>query len=126
LIFVRWLSFCITFHSHGRTLTTGEAVTTEVDSAGYEIASFNFAKLIHRYQRPFAKEDTAEALQYLLLIPLNKDAPEPVGKEQRAICHDYVRELVIDTEKYAELLGDLRIDGVKTVRSIFLTSAFGD
>jgi nuclear pore complex protein Nup93 len=91
-------------------------VTTETDPTGYEVASFNFAKLIHRYQRPFAKEDTSEALQYLLLIALNKDAPEPVGKEQRAICHDYIRELVIDTEKYAELLGDLRIDGVKTVR----------
>lgn len=37
------------------------------------------------------------------------------GEEQVGICHDLIRELVMETRKYAELLGDVRNDGTKIV-----------
>lgn len=77
--------------------------------------SISFARLIHRYTRLFAHSDAAEALQYLYLICLNADLPSPRGEDQVALAHDYVRELVLETRQYSQLLGDVRNDGTKVV-----------
>ncbi|BGP34324.1 nuclear pore complex subunit [Rhodotorula toruloides] len=75
--------------------------------------AISFARLIHRYTRLFAHSDAAEALQYLYLICLNADLPSPRGEDQVALAHDYVRELVMETRQYSQLLGDVRNDGTK-------------
>lgn len=41
-------------------------------------------------------------------------------ESQVAICHDYIREVVMDTRRYTDLLGDVRNDGTKIVRNSFL------
>jgi len=74
-------------------------------------ASLNFARLLHRYTRQFVQSDAAEAVQYLYLICFNADLPAPAGQEQVATCHDYVRELVMESRAWTELLGDVRGDG---------------
>lgn len=79
----------------------------------YETSYLNFSRMIYRYYRLFAQSDPTEALQYIYLICLNADVPKPVGEEQVRKCHDYIRELVMDTRAYAELLGDVRNDGTK-------------
>lgn len=38
-----------------------------------------------------------------------------MGDEQIKVCHDYIREVVMETRKYSILLGDLRPDGTKYV-----------
>jgi len=71
---------------------------------------------LHRYTRLFVQSDAAEALQYLYLVCLNADLPAPRGDEQVALAHEYVRQLVMETRHYSELLGDVRNDGTKVVR----------
>lgn len=75
----------------------------------------NFAKLIYRYSRLFASSAPAMALQYLLLITLNIDQPDPVGSEQRKIAYKRIGELVSETRQYEELIGSLSADGTHTV-----------
>jgi nuclear pore complex protein Nup93 len=87
-----------------------------VDADG-ETAHLNFSQLLYRYTRPLVQADIEVALQYLYLVCLNADLPGTLGKEQVALCHDYIRETVMETRKYAELLGDLHADGTRTVRS---------
>jgi nuclear pore complex protein Nup93 len=91
-------------------------VVVEQDASGYEVVHLNFARLLHRYTRAFAQTDAEEALHYLYLVCLNADLPGATGKEQVTLCHDYIRELVMDTRKYSQLLGDVRNDGTKIVR----------
>jgi len=96
-----------------RTLTLFPlAVVVEADASGYDLTRLNFARLLHRYTRTFVLTDTEEALNYLYLVCLNAD----VSQDQVQLCHDYVRELVMDTRKYSMLLGDIRNDGIKIVR----------
>ncbi|KAK4050856.1 nuclear pore complex subunit [Microbotryomycetes sp. JL201] len=90
-----------------------DLLVADHDGSGYEAPRLNFARLIQRYTRAFAHTDTEEALNYLYLVCLNADVPEPIGKEQVSLCHDYIRELVMDTRKYSQLLGDVRNDGTK-------------
>ncbi|GAA6021747.1 hypothetical protein JCM10207_008563 [Rhodosporidiobolus poonsookiae] len=67
--------------------------------------SLAFPRLIHRYTRLFAPADAPEALQYLYLICLDDNNVE--------LAHEYVRELVMQTRMYSQLLGDVRADGTK-------------
>lgn len=94
------------------------AVVVEADPSGYDLTRLNFARLLHRYTRTFVLTDTEEALNYLYLVCLNAD----VSQDQVQLCHDYVRELVMDTRKYSMLLGDIRNDGIKIVRPCRLAS----
>lgn len=94
------------------------SVVADQDASNYDAPRLNFARLIHRYTRAFAHTDTEEALNYLYLICLNADVSGTIGKEQVALCHDYVRELVMDTRKYSQLLGDVRNDGTKIVSPV--------
>ncbi|KAM0790861.1 hypothetical protein ACM66B_004702 [Microbotryomycetes sp. NB124-2] len=90
-----------------------DLLVADQDASGYEAPRLNFARLVQRYTRAFAHTDTEEAMNYLYLICLNADVADPIGKEQVSLCHDYVRELVMDTRKYSQLLGDVRNDGTK-------------
>lgn len=86
--------------------------------------SLSFARLLHRYTRLFAQSDAAEALQYLYLICLYADLKGPLGEEQVALAHQYVRELVMETRQYSQLLGDVRNDGTKVVGLGFRLPSF--
>lgn len=110
------------FHSYPKTALTPLPLPVILikDGAGDDIAHLNFARLLHRYTRAFVQSDVQEALQYLYLICLNADLPSPTSTEQITLCHDYIRELVMETRKYAELLGDVRNDGTKIVRRYYI------
>lgn len=100
-------------------LTRLIAVTTSSGEMQlYETSSLNFSRMIYRYYRLFAHSDPVEALQYIYLICLNADSPSPIGNEQIKRCHDCIRELVMETRAYSELLGDVRNDGTKVPGAI--------
>ncbi|KWU41638.1 NIC-domain-containing protein [Rhodotorula sp. JG-1b] len=102
-----------------RVPARGHAADVEfLTDAKTETPSISFARLLHRYTRLFAQSDAAEALQYLYLICLNADLPAPRGDEQVALAHQYVRELVMETRQYSQLLGDVRNDGTKVAGQI--------
>jgi nuclear pore complex protein Nup93 len=45
------------------------------------------------------------------MICLNKDLPGQAGTNQMALCHEALRELVLESREFALLLGDMREDG---------------
>ena len=92
-------------------------VTVETDIQNYEVASLNFSRLLHRYYRSFAKADPVHALQYIALMTLG--IPEVVSNsiknEQKAIISDFVAELLVFSQAYSALLGELDTEGRNTV-----------
>lgn len=92
-------------------------VTAASDAAtGTAVVYFDYAKLIQRYTRLFLQASRRDAVQYISLICLSADSPAPVGEEQVQRCHELVRNLILEAPSsgFAELLGDMRVDGLKT------------
>ena len=67
--------------------------------------------MIGYYTRDFRAAKAEAATDYLTLICLNADLPGEAGKRQADLCHEALRELVLETREFAELLGDIRSDG---------------
>lgn len=76
-----------------------------------ENPQINFGRMIGYYTRDFRAANAAAAVDYLALICLNKDIPGPGGVSQISLCHDALRELVLESKEFALLLGDLRFNG---------------
>lgn len=70
----------------------------------------NFPALIGQYTSSFKYSDFNEAVDYLLLIGLNRDLPSS-GSKQIELCRDALSELVLDTRAFAELLGTVMVNG---------------
>ncbi|CAI7583818.1 unnamed protein product [Penicillium pancosmium] len=89
--------------------------------SGDEILSFtvkqfpqiNFGYLITQYTREFRTGDVEAAIDYFTLICLNADLPGALGKSQSSVCHEALREFILETRDFAKLLGDIRSDGYR-------------
>ncbi|KAF9740234.1 hypothetical protein PMIN02_005854 [Paraphaeosphaeria minitans] len=77
-------------------------------------AQFNFAWVVGRYTADFRAARADAAAEYLMLICLNADLSGEAGKQQADICHEALRELVLETREFATLLGDVRSNGHAT------------
>lgn len=73
----------------------------------------NFPRLIGYYTRDFRTPNAEEAVDYLCLICLNGDLPSPTGQQHLSICHDALKELVLETAEFTKLLGDIHADGAR-------------
>lgn len=73
----------------------------------------NFPFLIASYTHDFRTPNAEEAVDYLALICLNGDIPPPSGPVHLAICHETLRDLVLETREFTKLLGDVRSDGTR-------------
>ncbi|KAA1064636.1 hypothetical protein PGT21_010162 [Puccinia graminis f. sp. tritici] len=94
--------------------TEGGASSPKGRSSSMSLPSVNFARLIYRYTRLFAKSAPEVAVQYLYLICLNADAPPPsLGQNQVTLCHTYIGDLAVETASREEILGDVRNDGTR-------------
>lgn len=69
--------------------------------------------MIGYYTRDFRAGNVEAAVDYLALICLNADLPGALGKSQSSLCHEALRELVLETREFARLLGDIRSDGTR-------------
>lgn len=78
----------------------------------------SFGHLIGYYTRDFRASATTAAADYLTLICLNSDVVGEPGKRQTQLCHEALRELVLETREFAQLLGDIRSDGQRIKGSI--------
>ncbi|KAL7272348.1 nuclear pore complex subunit [Rhizina undulata] len=72
----------------------------------------NFPRLISYYTRDFRTPNAEEAVDYLSLICLNGDLPLP-GPNQLQLCHEALRELVLETRELPKFIGDVRADGTR-------------
>ncbi|KAJ4305222.1 nuclear pore complex subunit [Kalmusia sp. IMI 367209] len=92
---------------------------SDFNDAGTEILTytpkqqpqFNFAWVVGRYTADFRAARADGAAEYLILICLNADLPNQTGKQQAELCHEALRELVLETREFATLLGDVRSNG---------------
>ncbi|KAJ5806962.1 hypothetical protein N7474_010554 [Penicillium riverlandense] len=90
-------------------------------TSGEEILSFtvkqypqiNFGYLITQYTREFRTGFVEAAIDYFTLICLNADLPGSLGKSQASVCHEALREFILETRDFAKLLGDIRADGTR-------------
>ncbi|KAF9928608.1 hypothetical protein FBU30_002283 [Linnemannia zychae] len=87
--------------------------STSTDAQGHEVAHFNFTHLIHYQARIIAERYPTEALLYLYQICLNTDLTPEINKEQIALCHNYIQDLVLQAKDYSTLLGS-NAHGIKT------------
>lgn len=87
-------------------------------SAGNELLShstrslpqINFGRMLGYYTRDFRAANAAAAVDYLVLICLNADEAAG-GAQQAALCHEALRELVLESREFSRLIGDIRPDG---------------
>ncbi|KAF2262608.1 nuclear pore protein-like protein [Lojkania enalia] len=91
-------------------------------SAGLEILThttrqfpqLNFGRVVGHYTRDFRAARADAAAEYLILICLNADLLGEAGKQQAALCHEALRELVLETREFSTLLGDVKASGQST------------
>jgi nuclear pore complex protein Nup93 len=69
----------------------------------------NFGRMLGYYTRDFRAANPAAAVDYLVLICLNAD--EWGSQQQAALCHEALRELVLESREFSRLIGDIRPDG---------------
>ncbi|KAH8888205.1 Pentulose kinase [Thozetella sp. PMI_491] len=74
-----------------------------------ELPQINFGRMLGYYTRDFRAANVAAAVDYLVLICLNAD--EANGQQHAALCHEALRELVLETREFSKLIGDIRPDG---------------
>ncbi len=65
------------------------------------------------YTRDFRSGNVEAAVDYITLICLDADLPGTMGKAQSLLCHEALRELVLETREFAKLLGDIHSDGTR-------------
>jgi nuclear pore complex protein Nup93 len=85
----------------------GELLTHSTRSS----PQINFAQMIGYYTRDFRTANVVTAVDYLTLLCLNRDLPGDAGRQQLSQCHEALRELVLETREFTQLLGDVRADG---------------
>ncbi|KAF2473206.1 NIC-domain-containing protein [Lindgomyces ingoldianus] len=91
-------------------------------SAGLEILThttrqlpqLNFGRVVGFYTRDFRAARADAAAEYLILICLNADLAGEAGKQQASLCHEALRELVLETREFTTLLGDVKANGQST------------
>ena len=75
------------------------------------LPKLDFGRMVGYYTRDFRAANVVGAVDYLCLICLNQDLPGGPGRTQVALCHEALRELVLESREFALLLGDITTDG---------------
>lgn len=80
----------------------------------------NFGRIVGHYTSDFRAARADAAAEYLILICLNADLEDDKGnnakgKEQASLCHEALRELVLETREFSTLLGDVKANGQSTL-----------
>jgi nuclear pore complex protein Nup93 len=91
--------------------TTGEEILTYTTRQEPEL---NFGRIVGFYTSDFRAARADAAAEYLVLICLNADIGGEAGKQQAELCHEALRELVLETREFSTLLGDVRSNGQTT------------
>lgn len=76
-----------------------------------ELPQLDFGRMVGYYTGDFRAANVVAATDYLCLICLNQDLPGEAGRKQVALCHEALRELVLESREFALLLGDITIEG---------------
>lgn len=77
------------------------------------LPQINFGRMLGYYTCGFRSGNVEAAVDYLTLICLDADLPGALGRAQADLCHEALRELVLETREFAQLLGDIQSDGTR-------------
>lgn len=69
----------------------------------------NFVKIISNYIKSFKFSDPRIATEYIILIGLSTEKQN----EQMHLCHEALRELILETKEFTLLLGKISRDGTR-------------
>ncbi|KAK1774329.1 Nup93/Nic96-domain-containing protein [Copromyces sp. CBS 386.78] len=75
------------------------------------LPQINFGRMLGYYTRDFRAANAASAVDYLVLICLNADDAAGNGQAQAQLCHEALRELVLESREFSKLIGDIKPDG---------------
>jgi nuclear pore complex protein Nup93 len=90
--------------------TSGEELLTFTTKQSPQL---NFDYLVTQYTQEFRVGYVEPAVDYFALICLNADLPGALGKSHASVCHEALREFILETRDFAKLLGDVRADGTR-------------
>lgn len=98
----------------------GEILSQAVSAGNRQVASIDLARVITRHIRLFSMSDARSALEYIYLICLNVEpsVPSDTQEDQREKCYGAIKDLVCQTRMYADLVGDIRVDGARVPGAI--------
>lgn len=78
----------------------------------------NFAVMVGHYTGTFRAANVVAAVDYITLMCLNGDLAGDGGRRQVQVCHDALRELVLESREFTKLLGDMQQDGQRVKGAI--------
>ncbi|KAK3490809.1 Nup93/Nic96-domain-containing protein [Neurospora hispaniola] len=111
--YVDAVHFAIALTYYG-LLRPADAFTTGNELLSYStrgLPQINFGRMLGYYTRDFRAANAASAVDYLVLICLNADDAAGNGQAQAQLCHEALRELVLETREFSKLIGDIKPDG---------------
>jgi nuclear pore complex protein Nup93 len=110
--YVDAVHFAIALEYYG-LLRAADAVSSGNELTVYNtrgLPQINFGRMLGYYTRDFRAANVAAAVDYLILICLNADE-EGGGLPHAALCHEALRELVLESREFSKLIGDIKPDG---------------
>lgn len=110
--YVDAVHFAIALENYG-LLRPADPVTAGNDLLSHNtrgLPQINFGRMVGYYTRDFRAADVGAAVDYLILLCLNAD-DEAAGAQHTALCHEALRELVLETREFSKLIGDIKPDG---------------
>ncbi|KAL8670944.1 MAG: hypothetical protein Q9168_004544, partial [Polycauliona sp. 1 TL-2023] len=113
--YVAAVHFAIALDYYG-LLRISDQPGAETDLLTYntkDLPQISFGRMLGYYTRNFRTSNLDAAVDYIVLICLNIDLPGAAGKAQASLCHEALRELVLETREFAQLLGDIHKDGTR-------------
>ncbi|KAK9241385.1 Nup93/Nic96-domain-containing protein [Lipomyces kononenkoae] len=109
--------FAIALAYYGLLRVSAEASSLDSDLLTVDAQGrpeIDYARLVGYYTRDFRRKDPQIAVDYLSLICLCGDLKVgDKGGQYLRLCHESLRELVLETRDFASLLGDVRADGTR-------------
>ncbi|KAF2019583.1 nuclear pore protein-like protein [Aaosphaeria arxii CBS 175.79] len=114
--YVSAVHFAIALDYYG-LLRVSDWTTAGMETLTYttqQKAQLNFGRIVGVYTADFRAARADAAAEYLILICLNADLDGEAGRQQAALCHEALRELVLETREFATLLGDVKANGEST------------
>ncbi|KUI60683.1 Nucleoporin NIC96 [Cytospora mali] len=112
--YVDAVHFAIALEYYG-LLRASDSITSNNDLLTHStrgLPQISFGRMLGYYTRDFRAGNVAAAVDYIILICLNLDDPNPeMGKQHAELCHEALRELVLETREFSKLIGDIRPDG---------------
>lgn len=112
--YVDAVHFAIALEYYG-LLRASDSMTANNDLLTHntrERPQISFGRMLGFYTRDFRAGNVAAAVDYIILICLNLDDPnQEAGRQHAELCHEALRELVLETREFSKLIGDIRPDG---------------